>query len=112
MLSLQNNAPGGIGNDLALDNITFRPCGPTAQILPEEVASICEDGNPITLSATITGEQYDNPTTQWQFSSDGENWEDIPGENGLTYTHTNLNSGFYYYRYYLANGLANLSNSK
>lgn len=27
-LTLRNNAPGGIGNDLALDNISFRPCGP------------------------------------------------------------------------------------
>lgn len=24
-----NKGPGGIGNDLALDDITFRPCGPT-----------------------------------------------------------------------------------
>jgi hypothetical protein len=53
-LSLRNNAPGGIGNDLALDNITFRPCGPLAQILPEEIESICEDGMPIDLEATIT----------------------------------------------------------
>ncbi|MCB0549235.1 MAG: hypothetical protein KDD19_16775, partial [Phaeodactylibacter sp.] len=27
-LTLRNNAPGGIGNDLALDNISFRACGP------------------------------------------------------------------------------------
>ncbi len=30
-LSLQNNAPGGNGNDLAIDNISFHPCGPEAQ---------------------------------------------------------------------------------
>jgi hypothetical protein len=28
MLRIINNAPGGCGNDLALDDITFRPCGP------------------------------------------------------------------------------------
>ena len=33
-LSLRNEAPGGIGNDLALDNITFRACGPQALICP------------------------------------------------------------------------------
>jgi len=69
-LSLQNNAPGGSGNDLALDNISFRPCGPEALILPAEVANICEDGSPITLEATILGDQYDNPNIQWQQSFD------------------------------------------
>ena len=28
VLRIFNNAPGGCGNDLALDDITFRPCGP------------------------------------------------------------------------------------
>src|SRR4051812_7810778 len=28
VLRLTNNGPGGCGNDLALDDITFRPCGP------------------------------------------------------------------------------------
>jgi len=52
-LSLVNNAPGGIGNDLILDNISFQACGPEALILPETVANICEDGDPITLDATV-----------------------------------------------------------
>src|SRR6478672_2272869 len=29
IVRITNNAPGGCGNDLALDDITFRPCGPT-----------------------------------------------------------------------------------
>ena len=112
-LSLQNNAPGGIGNDLAIDNITFRPCGPEALILPEEIANICEDGSPIAIEATILGDQYDNPSVQWQESFDeGLTWVDIPGATDLTYTHTDLSGGFYYYRYLLANGTENLSNSK
>jgi len=112
-LSLRNNAPGGIGNDLAIDNIVFQPCGPLAQILPDAIESICEDGNPTTLEATVDGDQYPTPNFQWQQSSDqGMTWVDIPGENGMTYTHTDLSSGFYYYRYLLANGPANLSNSR
>jgi len=67
-LSLRNNAPGGIGNDLALDNITFHPCGPEALILPTTIANICEDGAPITLEATIVCTQYDTPAFQWQQS--------------------------------------------
>ena len=110
-LALRNNAPGGIGNDLALDNITFRPCGPEALILPDEIANICEDGSPIDLEATIVGNQYDTPVLQWQQSFDeGLTWMDIPGATNTTYTHTDLSSGYYYYRYLLANGSSNLLN--
>lgn len=112
-LSLQNNAPGGSGNDLALDNISFRPCGPEALILPTEIENICEDGSPIHLEATILGGQYDTPHLQWQQSFDeGHTWEDIAGANDPTYLHNNLAAGFYYYRYLLANGAANLLNAK
>ena len=110
-LALANNAPGGNGNDLALDNITFRACGPEALILPLEIANICEDGSPIGLDATVLGEQYDTPTVQWQQSFDeGLTWADIPGATGLEHPHTDLNAGFYYYRYLLANAPANLLN--
>lgn len=112
-LSLRNNAPGGIGNDLALDNISFRACGPTALILPETIANICEDGDPITITATIIGDQYANPAIQWQESLDqGQTWIDINGENDFDFTHTELASGFYYYRYLLANSDVNLDNTK
>ena len=110
-LALQNNAPGGAGNDLALDNITFRACGPEALILPTEIANICEDGNPIDLTATINGEQYDTPAVQWQQSfNEGATWENIPGATDLDYPFTNLSAGVYYYRYLLANGAGNLDN--
>jgi gliding motility-associated-like protein len=110
-LALRNNAPGGNGNDIALDNISFRACGPEALILPMEIANICEDGSPIDLEATINGDQYDTPVIQWQQSFNaGVTWEDIPGETDFTYTHTDLNQGFYYYRYRLANSPENLDN--
>lgn len=112
-LSLRNNAPGGVGNDLAIDNIEFRACGPEALILPMEIENICEDGSPIDLDATIQGSQYDTPAYQWQQSFDeGLTWQDIPGANGPVYTHTDLSSGYYYYRYLLANGPGNLGNFK
>lgn len=112
-LALRNNAPGGIGNDLALDNIAFRACGPEALIAGEEITRICEDGMPTTLVAEINGNEYDSPAIQWQRSDDeGANWVDITGENALSYQHTELSSGFYYYRYLLANGASNLANAK
>ncbi|MEM7574692.1 MAG: gliding motility-associated C-terminal domain-containing protein [Bacteroidota bacterium] len=112
-LSLRNNAPGGIGNDVALDNITFRPCGPLAQILPQTIERICEDGENTELVATVDGDQYPTPAFQWQRSLDeGMTWTDIPGENDSTYLHTDLSAGFYYYRYLLANGPENLASSR
>ena len=112
-LSLRNNAPGGFGNDLALDNISFRACGPNALILPTEITNICDDGSPIQLDATIDGDQFPTPALQWQQSFDeGLTWEDMTGENGLSITHHVLSSGFYYYRYLLANSVANLANEK
>ncbi len=112
-LSLQNNAPGGFGNDLALDNISFQACGPEALILPREIENICEDGSPIDLNATINGDQFPTPAVQWQESFDeGSTWQDIPGANGVTYQHDKLSAGFYYYRYLLANSPNNLGNEK
>lgn len=112
-LSLRNNAPGGIGNDLALDNISFRACGNEAFILPEETAILCEDGSPLSLFATVNGTLFADPAIQWQRSPDGvSNWEDIPGANGTSYLHTELRLGFYYYRFQLANGESNLGNVK
>ncbi|MCB0663711.1 MAG: gliding motility-associated C-terminal domain-containing protein [Saprospiraceae bacterium] len=112
-LSLRNKAPGGNGNDLALDNISFRPCGPLALILPDVVENICENGNPITLNATINGDQYDTPWLQWQLSNDeGANWFNINGAIDDNVVHNNLNGGRYFYRYLLANDSSNLQNSK
>ena len=112
-LSLANNAPGGNGNDLAIDNITFRACGPEALILPTEVANICEDGNSVLLDATINGDQYDNPQVQWQQSFDGGiTWVDLIGETNLIYEFSNLAGGTYYYRYKLASAPENLLNNK
>ncbi len=112
-LALRNNAPGGFGNDLALDNISFRACGPEALILPLETANICEDGDPITLNATINGDQFPQPAVQWQRSTDGgTTWNDLPGETNRSYRHADLGSGRYTYRYLLANSPGNLANAK
>ncbi len=110
-LSLRNNAPGGNGNDLAIDNISFRACGPKALILPNTVANICEDGNALDLHATIDGKQFPNPALQWQMSKTGTgDWVDL-GKDTIQ-KHTILKSGIYYYRYLLAVSETNLKNAK
>lgn len=112
-LSLRNNAPGGIGNDLALDNITFRPCGAVARILPETIANICEDGEPIDIFATVEGAELEDVFVQWQQSFDGgASWENLADERGQNYTFSSLSAGDYYYRYLLADSREKLNNPK
>jgi gliding motility-associated-like protein len=113
LLALSNNAPGGIGNDLALHNIAAGAWGRAPPLDGAETLSICEDGGPATLTAEINGDQYDDPALQWQQSfDDGMTWQDLRGETAPTFEHTSRASGFYFYRYLLANGGVNLANTK
>lgn len=113
-LSLRNEAPGGIGNDLAIDNISFRACGPMTTVLPEEnMINLCEENTPIPLQAIIDGTQYVDPALQWQQSFDeGLTWINIPGANQNTYTYPPLQSGMYYFRFVVAEGISNLESDK
>ena len=72
-LAFRNRAPGGIGNDLALDNITFRPCGPASLL------NNLGESNPIEVLIHRGGEGYSAPAVLWQSSSDGGlTWTDLP----------------------------------
>ena len=103
VIRMRNNAPGGCGNDLALDDITFRPCGPkvTASIAggSSTVTNLCDgDTASINLSGTIsTG--YTNPSYQWQLSTNnGITWNDIPGAISAVYKRTATVVASYQYR--------------
>jgi gliding motility-associated-like protein len=103
VLRITNNAPGGNGNDLALDDITFRPCGPVLNSFIQANGSnsidICVDEQ----------EQYDFnaalspgfllPVFQWQLSIDSaKTWKDIAGVNSLQYQRRPTTAGLYLYR--------------
>jgi gliding motility-associated-like protein len=102
VLRIVNSAPGGYGNDLALDDITFRPCGSliTANIIgiSTDTVNVCEDNtNVYNFTATASG--YVLPVYRWQLSTDqGTNWTDIPGANSLTYQRMPTGPGNYWYR--------------
>ena len=89
VLRMTNNAAGGDGNDLALDDITFRPCGPKVSVNiggALNSKTICTgDTALITFSSSVIG-GYTNPSYQWQKSIDNISWADIPGATGTTYT--------------------------
>ena len=118
VLRIFNNAQGGCGNDLALDDITFRPCGPqlTPAILgfPSATVSYCE-GIPQTFifNATVSA-GFNNPSFQWQESNDGVNWTDISGATITTFSKNFPSStvpGTYRYRLSAAEA-GNLSSAK
>ncbi|HEY8690327.1 MAG TPA: gliding motility-associated C-terminal domain-containing protein [Chitinophagaceae bacterium] len=104
VLRMTNNAPGGCGNDLLLDDITFRACGPlvTANIVgaPDSV-DICEGNNSIyTLNANVSA-GYTGPVYQWQVSTNnGASWTNIAGANDTTFVRTPVTTpGTYLYRF-------------
>jgi gliding motility-associated-like protein len=77
-----NNAPGGTGNDLALDDITFRACGSSITASVDNTGqtekTICEnDGTPITISAQVAGSS--SLQFLWQRDS-GSGWVDLNNE--------------------------------
>ncbi|MDO8365430.1 MAG: LamG-like jellyroll fold domain-containing protein [Saprospiraceae bacterium] len=76
-LALRNNAPGGNGNDLAIDNISFRACGPT--LLAPEIVEFCK-GVPTTIASVLANSPYNNPVYLWQIYANGT-WEDLPDSN-------------------------------
>ncbi|SFV27181.1 gliding motility-associated C-terminal domain-containing protein [Thermoflavifilum thermophilum] len=88
ILTIFNDNPGGNGNDLALDDITFTLCGPA--IHTQVLGTYQNNGqyacihDHITLNATVEAGYYRQPVYQWQFSRDQQNWNDIAGATGLT----------------------------
>lgn len=79
VLKIINNAPGAIpGNDLAIDDITFRPCGPdlNALINGTNTITVCEGiTTTVELKANVSS-GYTNPQYQWQIDT-GAGWQNI-----------------------------------
>lgn len=103
-LALRNSAPGGGGNDLALDNISFRACGPNI-LLPATIP-FCKS-TPVGLQATLNNSPYTTVEFQWQILENGT-WQNIPGANSPNLSITQPVDGNQY-RLLVANSLANLS---
>jgi gliding motility-associated-like protein len=104
VLRMTNNAPGGSGNDIALDDITFRPCSSVLitsaiQGNSTDTVNICDD---VTTTYTLKGSVsagYVAPVYNWQLSTDlGTTWKDIAGASALTYQRTPTPAGTYWYR--------------
>ena len=102
VLRITNNAPGGIGNDIALDDITFRPCGERINATisgNSDTVRICEGNTNVYTLEGAASSSYQSPAYQWQLSIDkGLAWKDIPGANSATYQRHPTTSGSWWYR--------------
>ena len=103
VIRIRNNAPGGCGNDLALDDISFRACGPNVATsvmnTSQTNVDLCVGSITTTILSGAVSGGYTNPVLQWQVSiNNGVTWTDIPGANGNTYTFTGSVIGVYKYR--------------
>ena len=114
ILKMINNGPGGCGNDLAIDDIVFRTCGDNIDIKDTQNQThieACQENGPVsaTITATPDFSIYATHAYQWQESSDGINWSDIPGETTQNYTTPPLLASAYY-RVKVAEDAINLAN--
>ncbi|MBC7566790.1 MAG: gliding motility-associated C-terminal domain-containing protein [Pedobacter sp.] len=103
-IRMTNNAPGGGGNDLALDDITFRACGPkiTSSINNKTFTeqNLCENSTATyNFSAGVTGSS--TLKYQWQIN-EGTDWVDIAGETGTSMNYEFRNAVPSRYKFRLA----------
>lgn len=88
-LIMRNVGDGGCGNNLAIDDIQFSPCGPPITLLPDlevyqDTVFLCIQTNEVTFSTAI-GAGYNTTVYQWQerMGIDGV-WSDIAGATDST----------------------------
>ncbi len=115
ILKMINNGSGGCGNDLAIDDISFKSCGDFIELTNITGANSiaqCQDEGVIvstTITATPDNSIFNSHFYQWQESIDGMNWTDIIGETTNTYiTPTILDARFF--RVKVAEDFINVSN--
>jgi trimeric autotransporter adhesin len=92
-LTIRNNAPGGGGNDWAMDDVALATCLPNMQYSPSLSPSTCNN-NVLVINDTIRSYFNTYSNYKWQRSIDaGSTWSDIalatgsasPAWNGSAY---------------------------
>lgn len=100
VVKLINKGLGGCGNDLAIDDISFRPVHPNLSIRfansTDAETTVCSDTQ---LTLTVGADAgYINPVYLWQQSTDRVNWVSLPNSGKATYTINAVRPGQTYYR--------------
>lgn len=94
-LTFRNNAPGGGGNDWAIDDISFKTCSPTLQMTPNASQTFCANNQ---VDMRVFVESYYNMYQyyEWERSTDGGNtWGVAPEVTGpQSFSYTNMGNGY------------------
>jgi trimeric autotransporter adhesin len=96
-LTIRNNAPGGGGNDWAIDDIGLATCLPSLTMRPNNNPTYCNFGQ-VTLSVAVSTFYNNYVYYFWERSTDnGASWTAIHGDatTPLTYTYSNFAGGEY-----------------
>lgn len=111
VLKMLNNGAGGCGNDLAIDDISFRSCGDVASVTygSDSAVESCSDQLPAQFNLQLNISGANPHVYQWQSSPDGSVWTDIAGETSQNYATPPLAApGFF--RVKIAQDIANMNN--
>mgnify|MGYP003668835949 CR=1 FL=1 len=116
---LQNNVSGRNGNDLGIDDIEVRPCGPEIDII-DHLTSDLLTGETICITDTndrsidISANIPDNFVMQWEESTSPGVWTDIANETSSTLNYTIPENVItpHAIRLKFAHNAGNLNNSK
>ncbi|WP_051224610.1 T9SS type B sorting domain-containing protein [Flavobacterium tegetincola] len=112
VLIMKNNGIGGCGNDLAIDDISFKSCGDLTTVsnpsYPTNMFITCNSPTSIVLNASTSGGS--TYFYQWQSSTDNVNWTNIAGQNNATFTSVPVTTTTYY-RTRIAQDVANINSA-
>lgn len=108
-ISIKNNAPGGGGNDWAMDDIAFATCLPALEMWPTNTPTYCLN-NQADISVAVSTYFNNYSYYQWERSTDGgTTWIPAPELPGIqTFSFTNF-SGEYRDTVYLPSFIADTS---
>ncbi|MEP7252035.1 MAG: T9SS type A sorting domain-containing protein, partial [Ginsengibacter sp.] len=116
IIELVNDAPGGCGNDIAIDDIQYGTCDPLPVVDISIPSGGCVGGSTTLSSSLSDPSALPGPKNyQWQISVDSLVWANIAGATSATYTInpvTALNTGKYYRLILAAAGNINSTNCK
>ncbi len=112
-LKFFNNAPGGGGNDWALDDIAVSTCSPNMKYSPSNSPIVC-DSNIVTITDTVRSFFNNYVYYKWQRSAAGGGpWTDVTAALGpaIPYWNATVSAWEYVTSYTVPPGMARIPNN-
>jgi hypothetical protein len=110
-VTIRNNAPGGGGNDWAIDDIAIATCLPNMKYSPSITPTICS-GNAVTIYDTVRSFFNNYVYYKWQRSTNGgASWSDVTVASGPVIPFWNGTAWQYVSSYTIPPAFTTLANS-